>query len=94
MAITRDILTVYSALAEHIYRRDSNYDQPLKITDIAQVLGLQTLPVVNASLPENAVEVTGPDGETLGNLQTDGNYYYSSRGFTGMIVQVAEFRGQ
>jgi len=89
MAITQDILTVYSALAEHIYRRDSNLDQALNIEDIAGVLGLDDLPVptlVNGNpLP---ISVTGQDGETLGNLQSDGNYYYSERGFVGMIVEV------
>ena len=40
MAITQDILTVYAALAEHIYRRDSTLDQALSLLDIAKVLGL------------------------------------------------------
>jgi len=88
MAITQDILTVYAALAEHIYRRDSVNDQALNISDIENVLGPQSVVAINASDPDNAVSVTDQDGETLGNLQTHGNYYYSDRGFVGMIVEV------
>ena len=86
MVITQDILTVYAALAEHIYRRDSQNDQALNISDIANVLGLDELDVTNAET--NPVSVTDQDanplvswtdseGESHTDLAANGNYYYS-----------------
>lgn len=78
------LLSVYAALAENVYRRDSNNDQALSIPEIGELTG------VSLAVEPLSAEVTvfGQDGQSLGNLQTNGDYYYSERGFVGMIVQV------
>ena len=89
-------LAVYAALAEMAYRRDSLNDQALSISDIDAITSLNS----TVQLPDSAkpVFVTGPDFQNLGNLLTDGIYYYSERGFVGTIVRVGDkfvviFRG-
>ena len=78
-------LAIYAALAENVYRRDSSYDQALSIADIDAI----TSSDLNVQLPDqNPIAVTDADGQPLGSLQTHGNYYYSDRGFSGMIVEI------
>jgi len=65
MTVDQNTLTVYSALAEHIYRRDSQYDQALDLMDIAKVIGLEELQVVNPITNTVYVKSQGDDPDVV-----------------------------
>lgn len=88
-------LAVYAALAENVYRRDSNKDQALSVNEIGVLTGVNVV----ARAANSGVIVAGQDegplaswtdsgGTTHNDLAVDGDYYYSDRGFVGMIVEV------
>lgn len=99
MVIDQNTLTVYAALAEIVYRR-AGVDQALIFNDIAKVIGPNAVidavnPAVNTVYvksqdddPDVVVTDQNSQAASLGPLKTDDVYYYSDRGFSGMIVEI------
>lgn len=78
------LLSVYAALAENVYRRDHNLDQALSVEEISALTGI----TIEKEQAVTDLAITGPDGTGLGNLLADEEFYYSQRGFGGMIVKI------